>query len=184
MIVLTGLLPGGWLLLGLLVLGPAFVADTSPAAALVVAVGGVLLAHRALRSLVGGLTQLLGARVASESIAPMFHATAGQERVSPVLRGELDPAGEPAPALTVLPARQPGWNKYTVPVAVADLKPLFADAQIVWKDSAAYSANANTVAQIAGTAGVIVLRRTEGGRNLEIVARNLDIPTRTSFVWL
>ena len=37
---------------------------------------------------------------------------------------------------------------------------------------------------VAGTAGVIVLRRTEGGRNLEIVARNLDIPTRTSFVWL
>ncbi|KAF8178919.1 Lactonase, 7-bladed beta-propeller-domain-containing protein [Pholiota molesta] len=36
----------------------------------------------------------------------------------------------------------------------------------------------------AGTAGVIVLRRTEGGSNLEIVARNLDIPTRTSFVWL
>ncbi|MCY1062657.1 ATP-binding cassette domain-containing protein [Nannocystis sp. SCPEA4] len=101
MIVLTGLLPGGWLLLGLLVLGPAFVADTSPAAALVVAVGGVLLAHRALRSLVGGLTQLLGARVASESIAPMFHATAGQERVSPVLRGELDPDGEPAPLLDV-----------------------------------------------------------------------------------
>jgi len=37
---------------------------------------------------------------------------------------------------------------------------------------------------VAGTAGVIVLQRTEGGRNLEIVARNLDIPTRTSFVWL
>ena len=37
---------------------------------------------------------------------------------------------------------------------------------------------------VAGTAGVIVLRRTEGGRNLEIVVRNLDIPTRTSFVWL
>ncbi|KAF9481731.1 putative isomerase YbhE [Pholiota conissans] len=37
---------------------------------------------------------------------------------------------------------------------------------------------------VAGTAGVIVLRRTEGGSNLEIVARNLDIPTRTSFVWL
>ncbi|KAF8954803.1 Lactonase, 7-bladed beta-propeller-domain-containing protein [Flammula alnicola] len=37
---------------------------------------------------------------------------------------------------------------------------------------------------VAGTAGVIVLRRTEGGRNMEIVARNLDIPTRTNFVWL
>ncbi|KAF8954799.1 hypothetical protein BDZ97DRAFT_2081317 [Flammula alnicola] len=37
---------------------------------------------------------------------------------------------------------------------------------------------------VAGTAGVIVLRRTEGGQNMEIVARNLDIPTHTSFVWL
>ncbi|KDR70232.1 hypothetical protein GALMADRAFT_127891 [Galerina marginata CBS 339.88] len=37
---------------------------------------------------------------------------------------------------------------------------------------------------VAGTAGVVVLQRTEGGRNLKIVARNLDIPTRTSFVWL
>jgi hypothetical protein len=36
----------------------------------------------------------------------------------------------------------------------------------------------------SGTAGVAIFRRTEGGRNLELVARNLDIPTRTSFVWL
>lgn len=37
---------------------------------------------------------------------------------------------------------------------------------------------------VAGSAGVIVLRRIDGGRNLQVVARNLDIPTRTSFVWL
>jgi len=37
---------------------------------------------------------------------------------------------------------------------------------------------------VAGTGGVIVLQRTNSGRNLTIVARNLDIPTRTSFVWL
>ena len=36
----------------------------------------------------------------------------------------------------------------------------------------------------AGTAGVIVFRRTEGGRNLELVAQNLDMAIRTSFVWL
>ena len=36
----------------------------------------------------------------------------------------------------------------------------------------------------AGTGGVAVYRRTEEGRNLEFVARNTDIPTRTSFVWL
>ena len=36
----------------------------------------------------------------------------------------------------------------------------------------------------AGTAGVAVFRRTKGGRDLELVAQNLDIPVRTSFVWL
>ena len=39
-------------------------------------------------------------------------------------------------------------------------------------------------AGFAGTAGVLVFKRTEGGRNLELVAKNLEIPTRTSFVWL
>ena len=35
-----------------------------------------------------------------------------------------------------------------------------------------------------GATGVVVLRRTENGRNLEIVARNTDAPILTSFVWL
>lgn len=39
-------------------------------------------------------------------------------------------------------------------------------------------------AGVAGNAGTVVLRRTQNGRNMEVVARNLDIPTRTSFVWL
>ncbi|PPQ73722.1 hypothetical protein CVT24_006979 [Panaeolus cyanescens] len=37
---------------------------------------------------------------------------------------------------------------------------------------------------VAGSGGVVVFRRTDGGRNLEIVARNTDVLTRTSFVWL
>jgi 6-phosphogluconolactonase (cycloisomerase 2 family) len=36
----------------------------------------------------------------------------------------------------------------------------------------------------SGTGGVAVFRRTEEGQNLELVVRNQDIPTRTSFVWL
>ncbi|KAI0777680.1 putative isomerase YbhE [Trametes elegans] len=39
-------------------------------------------------------------------------------------------------------------------------------------------------AGVAGDAGVVVLRRTQGGADLEIVARNKEVPTRTSFVWL
>lgn len=36
----------------------------------------------------------------------------------------------------------------------------------------------------AGFGGVAIYQRTDGGRNLTLVARNTDIPTRTSFAWL
>ncbi|KAI0330349.1 putative isomerase YbhE [Cubamyces sp. BRFM 1775] len=39
-------------------------------------------------------------------------------------------------------------------------------------------------AGVAGDAGVVVLRRTQGGADLEVVATNRDVPTRSSFVWL
>lgn len=64
---------------------------------------------------------------------------------------------EPAPALLVLPARKPGWNRYTVPAAVADVATFFSDAQIVWKGTAAFSSNANTTALIGTTPGVTAL---------------------------
>jgi periplasmic copper chaperone A len=64
---------------------------------------------------------------------------------------------EPAPEMIIVPARTPGWNKWTVPVAVTDLKKFFGDALIVWKDDAAYSANANTAVLIGTTAGVTAL---------------------------
>ena len=37
---------------------------------------------------------------------------------------------------------------------------------------------------VAGTAGVVVFRRTDGGKGLKEVARNTDVPTRSTFVWL
>jgi uncharacterized protein YcnI len=64
---------------------------------------------------------------------------------------------EPAPALQILPARVSGWNKFTVPVAIADLGTFFEDALIVWKGSAAYSANPTTSELITGTPGVTAL---------------------------
>ncbi|KAF5340449.1 hypothetical protein D9758_013555 [Tetrapyrgos nigripes] len=39
-------------------------------------------------------------------------------------------------------------------------------------------------AGVAGNGGTVVYRRVDGGRGLEEVARNLDIPTRSTFVWL
>jgi len=72
----------------------------------------------------------------------------------PVVDGGAD---EPAPALVVLPARRPGWNKFTVAQAVTDVAAIFGDAQIVWKGTAAYSANPATAELIAATPGVTAL---------------------------
>ena len=67
--------------------------------------------------------------------------------------------GEPAPYLTVVPARTPGWNKFTVPRALAqdEVPTYLGDALIVWKGTAAYSPNPNTAMLITTTQGVTAL---------------------------
>ena len=79
---------------------------------------------------------------------------------------ESDPDVEPAPALNVLPARFPGWNKFPVPRVVSDLDAFFGDAQIVWQGSAAYSINPTTLELIEGTQGVSVLERLTAGTDI------------------
>ena len=37
---------------------------------------------------------------------------------------------------------------------------------------------------VVGTGGVVVFKRTNGGMGLMEVARNTDVPTRSTFVWL
>ena len=52
-------------------------------------------------------------------------------------------SGLDVPKLRILPARAPGWNKYTAQTAMdaATLATFFSDAVIVWYGNAAYSAN-------------------------------------------
>jgi len=76
---------------------------------------------------------------------------------------EIPQGEEPAPALSILPARTDGWNKVTVAADIEDLSVFFSDAQIVWKDDAAYSPNAATTELIAGTDGVTALTSLEEG---------------------
>jgi len=64
------------------------------------------------------------------------------------------PAAEPAAALTIVPKRLPGWNKYTVAEHITDPSVFFADAQIVWRGTAAYSFNTVIAMLIAMTPGV------------------------------
>ncbi|HKQ69863.1 MAG TPA: YcnI family protein [Polyangiaceae bacterium] len=70
---------------------------------------------------------------------------------------------EPAPTLSIVPARKAGWNKFTVPVPVADLGAFFGDALIVWKGNAAYSANTATADLIKTTADVTPLTGLAAG---------------------
>ncbi len=77
-----------------------------------------------------------------------------------------DSSVEPAPALRILPARFPGWNKFTASVAVDDLKGFFSDAEIVWVGSKAYSINPATTEQIAATSGVSALTAIAEGEQI------------------
>lgn len=71
--------------------------------------------------------------------------------------------GEPAAELAILPERQRGWNKFTVPAEMTELDAFFADALIVWKGTAAFSANPHTAEQIANTSGVTALTQLAAG---------------------
>jgi len=84
------------------------------------------------------------------------------------LPGEM---GEPAATQAIVPARLPGWNKYTVAADIADLSVFFGDALIVWKGTAAYSFNDTTVELIKATSGVTLLAGDGVKANDEIWVR-------------
>lgn len=75
--------------------------------------------------------------------------------------GDTTSDGSPAAALVVAPAHTPGWNKVVIPtgmtVPVDSLGTYLGDALIVWRGTAAYSANAATMAMVSATTGVTTL---------------------------
>lgn len=73
---LLALIPGGWLLVGLAGLVPAFVSGAAAPAALGVALGGVLFAQRALATMTGGFDALARAAIAWKAVGPLFRAGA------------------------------------------------------------------------------------------------------------
>ncbi len=100
--VIGTLLPRGWQILGVGALLLAFVAGRASPVGLAVGLGGVLLAGRALTSLVGGLSALLGAWVAYQKSAPMLAAAAHADVVPP---GALLPAPPVPPGDDLVLAR-------------------------------------------------------------------------------
>jgi ATP-binding cassette subfamily B protein len=81
----TALIPGGWMLIGLLALVPSYVSGQATPAMLAVGLGGVLLAQRGLGGLSGALAALGGAAIAWREAALLFatpSASQGDQQVS------------------------------------------------------------------------------------------------------
>jgi ABC-type bacteriocin/lantibiotic exporter with double-glycine peptidase domain len=76
---LIAVVPRGWLVLGLLVLVPAFVSGYGSPTALVLSLGGMFLAYRAFHKLASGVWHLDGAAIAWQQVAPLFQAAARPE---------------------------------------------------------------------------------------------------------
>jgi ATP-binding cassette subfamily B protein len=72
---LLAVVPRGWLVLGLVGLGPALARGVDSTAQIAIAVGGMLLAYRAFKRLSAGAWQLAGAAVAWQRVAVLFNST-------------------------------------------------------------------------------------------------------------
>jgi ATP-binding cassette subfamily B protein len=79
--ILLSCIPYGWLILGIAVLAPWFIAGTGTPL-LAVSVGGVLLAWQSFEQLANGLHQLVAARIAWRRVAPLFDAAALPDTVT------------------------------------------------------------------------------------------------------
>lgn len=71
---LLSVVPQGWLVVGLLSVGPAFLASAIEPAALAAGLGGILLATRAFHRLAAAFWQIVDARIAWLQVAPLMDA--------------------------------------------------------------------------------------------------------------
>ena len=75
---LAAFIPRGWLTVSIAALAPAVLSHATPQT-IAITLGGVLLAHRSLRRLTGGLSNLAGAAIAGRAIAPLLKAAGLRE---------------------------------------------------------------------------------------------------------
>ena len=94
-------MPRGWMLVGLLGLLPGFVSGTASSGTLAVALGGMLLANRALSGISGGLAALSRATVAWSQVAALFRTSQQAPGKAPFLA-----AAQPTPRRKVVDASQ------------------------------------------------------------------------------
>ncbi|AGP40490.1 hypothetical protein SCE1572_41905 [Sorangium cellulosum So0157-2] len=102
------LMPRGWLIAGIAGLLPPFLAGTGSAAAYAVALGGVLLASRALQGLSAGLSSLASAAIAWAQVATLFAPAARRGAHAARRRrrgGRRAPRAGPGGTRAVVPAQ-------------------------------------------------------------------------------
>jgi ATP-binding cassette subfamily B protein len=79
---LSTVVPRGWMVIGIAALAPAIASGEPSMALIAVAVGGVILAYRALVSIAGGMAQTFGALVAWRNVREIFDAAARPQHKS------------------------------------------------------------------------------------------------------
>jgi ATP-binding cassette subfamily B protein len=94
---LLGIVPRGWIVVGIAGLTPLFVQGGSPAT-LAVSLGGIVLAFRAFDRLTGGLWSLTGAAITWRQTLPIFRA-AGRAAVDPSAAATRGDVSAPNPAM-------------------------------------------------------------------------------------
>lgn len=93
---LLALIPRGWLVLSLAALAPAYIDGTHSTPKIAIAIGGILLAYRALKRLAAGAWQVAGAAVAWQRVTVLYRAA-----TRPEVRGSLDVPTSPQTAAIV-----------------------------------------------------------------------------------
>lgn len=78
---LEAIVPRGWLLVGLIGIAPAFVAQSTPES-IAIGIGGILLAYAAFGKLAGGIVNLAGAAVAWQQISFLFEAASRRQNAT------------------------------------------------------------------------------------------------------
>lgn len=107
---LFGLVPRGWVILGLLALAPEFVASRAVTPGFAAGLLAVLLGYTALRKIANSAAQLADAAIAWREVAPTFHAAARPEATGTVFlpRGSGAAVGEAVAEARAVAFRHPG----------------------------------------------------------------------------
>ena len=167
-----GLVPQGWLIVGLLGLAPVFLAPQAQTSqtALAIGLGGVLLAQGSLKRLVTGLGQVAGAEIAWKRVAPLFDAAA-----TPLETGEPDLALRRSEGNVALDARDLGFRYpgRVEPVLRSVNLRIFAGNRVLL-EGASGGGKSSLVAVLAG------LRKPTSG---VVLAGGLDRPTLGARGW-